>query len=70
LQTRHPTKKKTIDPAIRKLETDPRMGKNLRGNLRGKWSIRNGDYRVIYVIDEKEKTVLLYDVRHRKKVYE
>ena len=46
------------------------MGKNLRGSLRGKWSIRNGDYRVTYVIDEKEKTVLLYDVRHRKKVYE
>ncbi|MEM3378953.1 MAG: hypothetical protein QXV09_00415 [Candidatus Bathyarchaeia archaeon] len=27
------------------------------------------DYRIIYVIDEKEKAILLYDVRHRKKAY-
>lgn len=51
------------------LETDPYAGKPLRGELAGKWSIRSGDYRVIYVISEDEKTVLLYDARHRKKVY-
>ena len=52
------------------LETDPYVGKPLRGNLAGKWSIRSGDYRVIYTVSENEKIVLLYDTRHRKKVYE
>jgi mRNA-degrading endonuclease RelE of RelBE toxin-antitoxin system len=51
------------------LETDPYVGKPLRGDLADKWSLRNGDYRVIYAISEDKKTVLLYDVSHRKKVY-
>ena len=59
-----------MDSAIRLLETDPYVGKPLRGNLAGKWSIRSGDYRVIYTISENEKIVLLYDTSHRKKVYE
>jgi len=51
------------------LEKEPFLGKPLRGELSGKWSLRIGDYRVIYVIDEQRKIVLLYYVRHRKKVY-
>jgi len=51
------------------LEADPYMGKPLRGNLSGKWSIRSGDYRGIYTISENEKIVLLYDTSHRKKAY-
>ena len=61
--------KKRIDSTIRLLETDPYVGKPLRGDLADKWSLRNGDYRIIYMISENEKTVLLYDVSHRKKVY-
>ncbi|MDR2700662.1 MAG: type II toxin-antitoxin system RelE/ParE family toxin [Nitrososphaerota archaeon] len=63
-----PTKQK-VDPVIRLLEADPYVGKPLRGNLLGKWSIRSGDYRVIYMINDTEKIVILYDTMHRKKVY-
>jgi len=45
------------------------MGKPLRGELSGKWSLRVGNYRVIYTINEKEKAVILYSVGHRKKIY-
>lgn len=31
--------------------------------------IRVGNYRIVYEIDEQEKTVLLYRVRHRKDIY-
>jgi len=51
------------------LEANPYVGKPLRGNLLGKWSIRSGDYRVIYAINEVEKIAILYDTMHRKKVY-
>ena len=44
----------------------PHLGKPLRGELSGKRSLRIGDYRIIYIIDEHEKTVTLYNVRHRK----
>jgi len=41
--------------AIRQLEVDPYVGKTLRGNLAGKWAIRSGNYRVLYMINEVEK---------------
>jgi mRNA interferase RelE/StbE len=34
------------------------------------WSLRIGDYRVIYKIDKPEKRVLVLSVGHRKKVYD
>ena len=51
------------------LETNAYAGKPLRGDLAGKWSLRTGDYRIIYTVYENEKIVILYDVEHRKKVY-
>ena len=62
--------KRRIDAAIKKLETNPYVGKTLRGELMGKRSLRVGDYRVIYMIDEPQKTVILFTVEHRKAVYE
>ncbi|MGD0450524.1 MAG: type II toxin-antitoxin system RelE/ParE family toxin [Candidatus Bathyarchaeia archaeon] len=61
--------KKRIDSAIKMLETDPCGSKPLRGNLAGKWSLRVGDYRIIYETNEDEKIIILYDTEHRKKVY-
>jgi mRNA interferase RelE/StbE len=58
-----------LDSAIRTLEINPYMGKPLRGELAGRWSLRIGDYRVIYVIDENQKIVILYSVKHRKVIY-
>jgi mRNA interferase RelE/StbE len=33
------------------------------------WRIWIGDYRVLYEIDDKEKTVKIYRVKHRREVY-
>jgi len=59
-----------MDSAIRNLEINPYLGKPLRGELSGKWSLRIGDYRIIYTIDEHQKTITLYNVRHRRAAYE
>ncbi len=61
--------KRRLDSVIRNLQVNPHLGKPLRGELSGKWSLRIGDYRIIYVIYEHEKTIMLYDVRHRKVAY-
>lgn len=52
---------------VSKLESDPFQGKSLHGVLKGKLSLRVGNYRVIYKV--KNNTVYLLAVGHRKKVY-
>lgn len=53
----------------RKLSTEPMLfGKPLRRSLRGYWSLRVGEYRVIYRIQESD--VLIFVIAHRSLVYE
>ena len=46
-----------------------RVGKPLAGELRGLWSARRADYRVIYQIDHDNRTVTIHQVQHRRDVY-
>jgi mRNA interferase RelE/StbE len=51
-------------------ETNPRtVGKALTGTLKGLWRYRIGDYRVVCQIIDKEVTVLVVHLGHRKNVY-
>lgn len=61
--------KRRIDEAIRLLAENPYLGKVLRGELVGYRSLRVGDYRVIYRINEAREVVLLLSVRHRRAAY-
>lgn len=45
----------------------PRLGKKLTG--RDAWRIRSGDYRVIYEINDSEKTVTVLHIGHRRDIY-
>ena len=49
------------------LKTNSYAGKLLRGELKGIYSLRIGDYRVLYQI--KGNVILLLVVGHRKRVY-
>jgi len=52
------------------LLTSPhRVGKRLRGELAGTWSARRGPYRVVYDIDDDERTVAVLCIDHRTDVY-
>ena len=53
------------------LETDnPReSGKALKGNHKGLWRYRIGQYRIVALIDDDKLLLLLLDVDHRKDVY-
>ena len=59
-----------ITRSIEELPQDPFMGKSLRGDLEGLYSLRVGDYRVIYSIEIKNRRINLHAARHRSKVYE
>lgn len=51
------------------LGDDPYVGKRLKGSLEGLFSLRIGDYRVVYWIDEGKAVVWVVEVEHRRSVY-
>ena len=55
--------------SIELLKEDPRSGKRLRGQLEGFWSLRVGEFRVIYSIEESNLTITLRAVGHRSRIY-
>ncbi len=51
-------------------ENDPRrVGKSLKGRMKGLWRYRVGDYRIITQIQDEKILVLIVRIGHRKDVY-
>jgi mRNA interferase RelE/StbE len=52
------------------LEDNPlRVGKPLRGEREGTWSLRRGEFRILYQLDEPRQRVRVMAVGHRSDVY-
>jgi len=63
----HPPLQTRIENALLEIAANPRAGKPLKGDLKGNYSQRVGDWRIIYSI---EKTAIyVKDIRHRREVY-
>lgn len=58
-----------IKEAIYRLSDTPRPDgcRKLKG--RDGWRIRVGDYRVIYEIDDNQKSILILHIGHRRDIY-
>jgi mRNA interferase RelE/StbE len=41
----------------------------LRGNFKGRYKLRVGDWRIIYSFEHSLKIITIYAVRHRREVY-
>ena len=55
---------------LRNLEQRPEhFGKPLVGNLKGLWSYRTGDLRIIYQIHKTSNTIFVVAIGHRRDVY-
>lgn len=65
-----PIVKPAIKAMIERLAEQPQLGKTLREELAGYWSLRFQRWRVIYVIQEEERTVEIHLVEKRTSVYE
>ena len=61
--------RRVVITALESLEQEPRP----RGveKIRGTelWRIRKGDYRAIYYIDDREQTITVVRIGHRRDVY-
>lgn len=65
------TVRRRLQGAIELLAIDPRPpgAVMLRGGDRGRWRVRVGDYRIVYVIEDAELVVLVLRVAHRREAY-
>jgi mRNA interferase RelE/StbE len=55
--------------AIESLKTNPHAGKKLKGKLQGDYSIRIGDYRIVYTIHRNNLVIYIIDMGHRREIY-
>ncbi len=51
------------------LASDPRPHNCVKLTADEGYLVRSGDYRIIYRIDDKNRIVYIYRVKHRKEVY-
>ena len=66
LQEKDQTKIKRV---LYELSLDPFIGKKLKGDLEGEYTIRAWPYRIIYRIQKKELIVFIAKIGHRQGVY-
>jgi mRNA interferase RelE/StbE len=59
-----------IVPLIKKLAENPRpQGCHKIRTSKNDWRIRDGEYRIVYEVDDSQKEVRILRVKHRKDVY-
>ena len=61
-----------IQTALDALQHNPLVGpkiKRLKGRLQEYFRYRVGDYRIVYVVDPRERTVHVDYIQHRRDVY-
>jgi len=61
--------KTRVEKALDLIGNNPYQGKPLKGEFKGCWSYRLGDYRIIYEIRKAEIVVIVLSVAHRREVY-
>ena len=62
--------KRILDRIETYLVRDPRrLGRPLKGEFKGLWRYRMGDYRVIYRIDDVRGCIEVLRIGHRKAIY-
>jgi len=69
LKKLNPNVLENLRVAFEELKSEPDLGKQLTGSLKGLRSLRVGDFRIIYKKEIQELVVLVISVGHRKEVY-
>ena len=59
-----------IRRALKSLSQNPFRGKPLKDDLKGKFSLRVGVYRIIYSVYRDKVLVVVFDIGHRRDIYQ
>jgi mRNA interferase RelE/StbE len=55
--------------AVKSLADTPRPKGVEKIKTAGLWRVRQGDYRIVYSIDDSQKTVIVVRIGHRREIY-
>jgi mRNA interferase RelE/StbE len=55
--------------ALLAIRAKPTLGTRLRGQLEGSHRYRVGAYRIVYQVIERERLILIENIRHRSRAY-
>ena len=72
LEALHKSDRKLFMRILSKIESlseNPRSGKPLVGSHKGEFSLRLGNYRIVYELHNAKHIVFILTVKHRKHVY-
>jgi mRNA interferase RelE/StbE len=72
LEDLHKADRRIFNRILSKLESlsaNPLEGKPLVGNHKGEYSLRVGNYRIVYELHNAKHIVYILTVKHRKHVY-
>ena len=61
--------RKRIAAKLQQLASDPRPPGTEKLSGQEKYRLRQGDYRVVYLVDDSESAVLIVKIGHRRDVY-
>jgi len=62
-------KSRIVRVVVEILANNPYLGKPLKGKLKGRYSYRVADYRIIYSILKRELIIWIVKVMHRREAY-
>lgn len=66
----HPGIKPIIRSKLDSIRREPYIGKKLERELSAYRSLRTGKFRIIYKLNEDDRTIEIHFVGHRKDIYE
>ncbi len=64
-----PRLKERIASSLQLLAQKSFKGKPLQAYLKGLYSLRVGDYRIVYKVLKEKKYIVIFKIGHRKEVY-
>lgn len=59
-----------IEKNLVNTDNPKKHGKALKGNLNEYWRYRVGDYRIIADINDSEIKIIIFNISHRKDIYQ
>ena len=71
LRSLSPQMLRRIDKRLLALADEPwpRGSAKLKGKETEGWRIKVGDYRILYIVDKKQKVVKVHRIKHRREAY-
>ena len=70
IRTLAPVYQNKVATTIRALASNPKPQGAIKLTDREEWRVRQGDYRILYIIDDNVQEITVVRIKHRREVYD